>query len=320
MPDMLKRALLSIDGGGIRGIIPLCALIELEKQIGMPARQVFSMMAGTSTGSIIAGGLATGVSAEKMLELYQALGEQVFRFDLLSFTVELGSYRYRIQPLADLLLHYIGDMTLNQLPIDIMIAATRVSDGKPWYFVRDNPANAGTTGKLRLVDCMTASAAAPTYFEPYDVPGIGTCVDGGVGFAGNPLYQACVEAFYYTPTGVYVPADTSVISLGTGHFPPAAAPTNLVEWVAWVVGELLHLPADQQTELVLRHFQTAGTTRINPPLPRAIGMDDVQSIPDLIQIGRELASHLDWHAILAGQQALQPKKILAERNQEQVGK
>jgi Patatin-like phospholipase len=315
MAAMVKRALLSIDGGGIRGIIPLCALIELEKQIGKPARQIFSMMAGTSTGSIIAGGLAMGSSAEKLLELYQSLAQEVFRFDLLSFTVELGSYRYRIQPLADLLQRYLGDITLNQLPIDIMIPATRVSDGKPWYFVRDTQNNAGTTGKLHLVDCMTASAAAPTYFEPYDVPGIGVCVDGGLGIAGNPIYQACVEAFYYTPSGVYVPAETTVISLGTGHFPPAAAPKNLIEWVSWVVGELLHVPADQQTELVLRHFQTAGTTRINPQLPRAIGMDDVTGIPDLIKIGQELASHLDWQAILAGQMAIQPKPVHSTRDQ-----
>jgi hypothetical protein len=304
---MSKRSLLTIDGGGIRGIVPLCAIIELEKQLGKPAREVFSFFAGTSTGAIISGALAHGLSAEKLLELYQCLASEVFRFDVLSFALDLGSFRYRIKPLADLLHRYIGDVTLNGLPVDIMISATRVSDGKPWYFVRDNPANAGTAGKLRLVDCMTASAAAPTYFEPYDVPGIGVCVDGGVGIAGNPIYQACVEAFYYNPPDVYVPVDTAVISLGTGLMSSPAAPHNLIDWVNWVVGEFQVIPAGQQTELVLRHFQTAVTTRINPALPRNISLDDIGAVDELIRIGKEFAATLDWDAILAGQLALKAK-------------
>ncbi len=304
---MSKRAMLTIDGGGIRGIIPLCAIIELEKQLGKPAREVFSLFAGTSTGAIISGGLACGLSAEKMLGLYQSLASEVFRFDMLSFALDLGSFRYRNKPLADLVHRYIGDVTLNELPVDIMVSATRIADGKPWYFVRDNPANAGTTGKLRLVDCVTASAAAPTYFEPYDVPGIGVCVDGGVGIAGNPIYQACVEAFYYSPAGAYVPGDTAIVSLGTGLMSSPAMPHNLIDWVTWVVGEFQEIPASQQTELVLRHFATTATTRINPPLPYNIAMDDIAAVNELIRVGKEYASTLDWNAILAEKMTLKAK-------------
>ncbi|MCL4506274.1 MAG: patatin-like phospholipase family protein [Chloroflexi bacterium] len=310
---MPKRALLTIDGGGIRGILPLCALIELEKQLQKPARDVFALMAGTSTGAIICGGLARGLSAQKLLELYQKLGHEVFRFDLVSFALDLGSFRYRIKPVFDLLQRYLGDAILNELPVDIMVSATRVSDGKPWYFVRDNPSNSGSTGSLRLVDCITASVAAPTYFEPYEVPGIGVCVDGGVGIAGNPVYQACVEAFYYTPASTYAPADTYVVSLGTGVMPNGGMPHNLIDWVNWVVGEFQDIPAEQQTELVMRHFQTAGTTRINPPLPRNIAMDDSSAVDELIRIGREFAAHLNWKAILEGQMALPPRRPLWQR-------
>ncbi|HEY3342974.1 MAG TPA: patatin-like phospholipase family protein [Anaerolineae bacterium] len=301
---MHKHALLSIDGGGIRGIIPLCALAEMERQLGKRSREVFSFIAGTSTGAIITGGLASGMSAESLLNLYQQLATQAFRFDLPGFICSLGSFRYRSKPLAKLMTTYFKDVTLNSLPVDVLISATCVADGKPWYFVRDNPCNAGLTGKVKLVDCATASAAAPTFFEPYSVPDIGPCVDGGIGIAGNPVYQTCVEAFYYMPAGTYIPAETLVVSLGTGYTPTAAAPHNLVNWVEWVVGELLALPADQQTQLVLRHFQTAGTTRVNPPLPRDIGMDDVSAVADLVKIGRALAATLDWNAILSGKLAL----------------
>ena len=64
-----------------------------------------------------------------------------------------------------------------------------------------------------------ASAAAPTYFKPWTVTIGGQptgLVDGGVGVTGNPVYQACVEAFYYD---TFDPADTLVVSLGTGFFP-----------------------------------------------------------------------------------------------------
>ncbi len=311
---MHKRALLSIDGGGIRGILPLCALAELERQLGRKSREVFSFIAGTSTGAIITGGLAAGLSAEQMLQLYQEMGTRVFRFDLLGFVCSLGSFRYRSKPLAELLHTYMGDISLNNLPVDVMISATRVSDGKPWYFVRDYPSNASITGKTMLVDCVAGSAAAPTYFEPYDIPGVGRCVDGGVGIAGNPIYQACVEAFYYTPSGSYVPADTLVVSLGTGYTPSPAAPHNLINWVEWVVGELLAIPAEQQTQIVLRHFQTAGTTRINPPLPRDIGMDDAGAIPELIKIGRALAATLNWNDILTGKLSIRPQAAMARAN------
>ena len=78
---MAKKALLAIDGGGIRGIIPLCALLELEKQTGKPARETFSFISGTSTGAIITGGLAVGMPVTQLLDMYQQLGPQVFRKD-----------------------------------------------------------------------------------------------------------------------------------------------------------------------------------------------------------------------------------------------
>jgi uncharacterized protein len=312
---MARKYLLSIDGGGIRGVIPLCALIELETQLRKPAREVFSFMSGTSTGAIICAGLAQGVSAAKCLELYQKLGNEVFKFDLLGFIASLGSYKYRSKALHDKLVQTLGDPVLNELPIDIMLTAMRVRDGRPFYFVRDNPANAQTTGKLRLSDCVTASSAAPTFFDPWDVPGIGPSIDGGVTIAGNPCYQTCVEAFDYTPSGTYLPGGTSVVALGTGFYHTHAKPNNLLDWVRFIIGQLLEEPADQQTQLVQRHYQPQGTRifRWNPQLPKEIGMDDVGQINTLIAIGKEAATTLDWHKILADEAQesyrVAPKKL-----------
>jgi hypothetical protein len=297
---MARKRILAIDGGGIRGIIPLCALIELEKQLEQPARDVFSFMAGTSTGAIISGGLAMGLSAERCLEIYTTLGDRAFKANPLDWILSLGSFKYRTQPLVALLKEFLGNPILNDIPTDLLLTAMRVSDGKPFYFVKDNPSNEKLTGKLRLVDCIAASAAAPTFFEAWNVPGIGACVDGGVGIAGNPAYQACVEAFDYMPANKFLVAETTVVSLGTGFFKKVNKPSNLVEWVQWIIGELLDEPSEQQTALIRRHFVPRGShlVRLNVAMPQDIGMDDIGAIPRLVEIGKAAAAKLDWHALL----------------------
>lgn len=299
---MSRKNLLSIDGGGIRGVITLCALVELEAQIKKPCREVFSYMSGTSTGAIIVAGLAKGLSALEILEIYKKLGADVFRFDLLGFLFSLGSFRYRSKPLHDKLVEFLGDPVLNDLPIDVMFTSMRVRDGRPFYFVKDSPGNLKNTGQLRLSDCVTASASAPTFFEPWDVPGIGECVDGGLTIAGNPCYQMCVEAFDYSAPGAYMPASSNVIALGTGFYDaPRGRPGSLIGWLRFVLGQLLNEPSEQQTQLVQRHFvpQGARIFRWNPALPRDIDLDKVDEIPVLLALGKDAAAELDWHKILS---------------------
>jgi patatin-like phospholipase/acyl hydrolase len=209
----MAKLILSIDGGGIRGIIPACMLIELERQTGKPAREIFSFVSGTSTGAVIAGAIAAGVPATRLLNLYLTRAEEVFARPpwplYLAKRFALG-YMYSSSRLRRFLAEEAGAASgwrLQDSPIDIMVTAKRVDDGVPWYFVKDQPGNSGRTGKLSLMDCVTASAVAPTYFQPWtvleaDPPAgerpVGTLTDGGVGVAGNPCYQACVEAFEYT--------------------------------------------------------------------------------------------------------------------------
>ena len=297
---MNRKRILSIDGGGIRGIIPLCALVELEKQLGTPAREFFSFMSGTSTGAIISAGLALGLSAEQCLKIYTELGERAFHRNPLDWVISLGAFKYRMTPMVKLLKEFLGNPLMNEVPIDVMFTAMRVHDGKPFFFVKDNSANEKLTGKLRLVDCVAASAAAPTFFEPWTVPGIGVCVDGGVGIAGNPCYQSCVEAFEYMPAGKYPVAETTVVALGAGFYKTESNPLSLIDWVQWIVGELLEEPAAQQSQLVERHYVPQGLhfVRLNVQMPQEIGMDDIGAIPRLVEIGKAAAAKLDWNKLL----------------------
>ena len=298
------RRILTIDGGGIRGIIPATLLAALEAATGRPVRETFDFVAGTSTGAVIAAGVAAGIPAERLAALYAERSPEVFRRIPIVSAVRrvLRGDLYDTHRLHALIREELGpearDWRLNDAPIDLLITAKRLEDGMPWYFVRDTPANSGRAGAFRLADVVTASAAAPTYFQPWTIDGVGELIDGGIGVAGNPVYQACVEAFDYTDR--YEPSSTLVVSLGTGRFPERARPSWLWPWLGWLLSELLRSPAEQQTELVQRHWPETAFHRIDVELQRDIGLDAVDRVDELRAIGARLASTVDWTALLEG--------------------
>jgi predicted acylesterase/phospholipase RssA len=298
------RRILSIDGGGVRGIIPAVLLASLERSTGRLTRETFDLVAGTSTGAVLAAGIAAGIPADRLVTLYAVRSPEVFR----SVPLVSGLRRlltgtiYDTARLHSLIRDELGaearDWRLNDAPIDLLITAKRLVDGMPWYFVRDTPANSCRAGGFGLADAVTASAAAPTYFRPWPIAPIGELIDGGIGVAGNPVYQACVEAFDYTHA--YQRGDTLVVSLGTGKLLRRERPAWLWPWLGWLLAELLRSPAEQQTELVHRHYPDVPFYRLDLELEREIGLDAVDRIDDLRTIGDRLAAGADWPAILEG--------------------
>lgn len=320
---MAHKYLLSIDGGGIRGIIPACLLVKLEQTTGKLTRDVFSFLAGTSTGALITAAVAAGVPATRIRDLYLNRTREIFKHGPFSIIKRISSgSMYSTKTLHDVIAQELGlasGWKLNDSPVDLLITAKRVPDGMPWYFVRDDPNNSGCTGRLNLVDCATASAAAPTYFEPWTMPEdsplpptcqrVGTLIDGGVGVTGNPVYQACVEAFYYASG--YDPDETTTVSLGTGRYVSKDQPTWIWSWLNWVLAQLLESPGEQQTEITQRQFPTMPFYRIDMELKEDIPLDDVGSVEKLRQIGEQLAATVDWEVILAGGDA--PSRIRAKK-------
>jgi uncharacterized protein len=311
---MARKYLLSIDGGGIRGILPACALAKLEADTGRLSREIFSFVAGTSTGALLSAAVAAGIPATRLVDIYVRRGREIFSPRSPWNTVKrvATGAMYSTATLHRVLSEEFGaasQWTINDSPVDLLLTAKGI-DGTPWYFVKDKPVNSCATGRLGLIDCATASAAAPTYFDAWKFPsgaGVGTVVDGGVGVTGNPVYQACVEAFYYT--GEYNPSETTVVSVGTGRFGSGATePRTLWGWLNWVLNELLRSPDQQQTEIVRRHFPDLLFYRLDPDIPKldpgfkkAIDMDDVGGIPKLIEYGNAFAAGIDWKAILEGE-------------------
>jgi hypothetical protein len=295
--------LLSIRGGGIRGIIPCCCLMKLESQLGGLTRDHVDYCAGTSTGALLAAGVAAGVPAAALLKVYTDRSREVFTpSGLLADAKRVArGFMYDPQRLHDVLVDVFGlaaSWKINDSPVGMMISATAMN-GHNWFFVKDTLKNNATTGAVRLVDAAVASACAPTYFDHWRIDGImgqSICFfDGGAGGTANPVYQACVEAFEYD---CFTPAETRVVALGTGYFPASVdPPSGLLKTIGWTASTLVDCSEDWAGEAVKR--QWPGVMQdFNPLLPRAMDEADLSAIPALVEIGHKMAGNMDWRKIL----------------------
>ncbi len=314
----MKR-ILSIDGGGVRGIIPLACLVRLEAKEAKPSREIFDFVAGTSTGALIAAGIAVGISARGLLALYRKLANKAFeRLPWWQILLNGGNHRYNNEFIDQTLVQVGADLPLNSLPIDVMITGKNTETGRTDFFVRDNSGNAERWGTMSLKDAVLASIAAPTYFPAHTAQVLGeehTWVDGGVGVAGNPCYQAAVEALFYTD-GDYQPGDLQMLSFGTGSAPHPIDPqrANAIAWAGWVRSELLEDSADWQTYVTRREYGMSDRVdfrryqldlaedvmsylgvEVPPGTDLAdIGMDAVWAVDLLESIGRAFAARIDF--------------------------
>jgi hypothetical protein len=315
------KTILSIDGGGVRGIIPLACLVRLEAQTGKSSRELFDFVAGTSTGAIIAAGIALGLSARGLLAMYREMAREAFqKLPWWQILWNGGNHRYSNAFIFETLDQIGADTPLNDLPIDIMITAKNTITNRTDFFVRDSPGNSCRWGRLLLKDAVLASIAAPTYFPAHRVTLNGeehVWVDGGVGVAGNPCYQAAVEALCYS-AGQYTPGETRMLSFGTGRRPHPidAERANVLQWGFWVLSEVLEDSADWQTYITRREYGVPERIdfrryqldlapdvmeELGVEIPEGvdvteIGMDAVWAVALLEQIGRAFANSIDFDA------------------------
>ena len=194
---------LAIDGGGIRGLIPALVLAELERRCGRPIARLFDLVAGTSSGAILACALTRpdAMPAAQAAARYEREGPEVFDRSLLKRISSLGGLideRYDARGLVASLRRHLGDTRLAQATTGLLITAYDL-EARQALLLR-------ASDEMSMVDAAHASSAAPTYFEPVRV-GARTLVDGGV-FAVNPAVLAYAEA------GGEIDV---LVSLGTGQ-------------------------------------------------------------------------------------------------------
>jgi hypothetical protein len=226
------KRILSLDGGGIRGRITLGILKQIEAQVGAPLSDYFDLIGGTSTGSIIAAGLALGWNVDRLISLYDELGSSVFDRSLFRYGIWWA--KFASAPLEEALEAHFGDIRLgsNSLKTGLAIVAKRLDSNSPWPFHNhprgryygDPPSGKNWTPNKNylLRQLVRASVAAPSYFDPelirITVNEEGAFVDGGVSPHNNPTLQLVLMAtlhgcVFRWPLGL---DRLSVVSVGTG--------------------------------------------------------------------------------------------------------
>lgn len=198
------RRILAIDGGGIRGTFPAAFLANIEKDLPHPIGSYFDLIAGTSTGGIIAIGLALGMRAEELLELYETKGPAIFGQTVGGITGWLAKRRrhgkwlfrgpkYDSMPLRQALDDVLGQRRLGEARTRLLIPAWHPQTQDVYVFKTAHHPRFKTDYKELAVDAAMATAAAPTYFREHITANDVGLVDGGL-WANNPTGIAVVEA------------------------------------------------------------------------------------------------------------------------------
>lgn len=248
---------LSIDGGGIRGIIPAVVLTELERRTGRRVADLFDLIAGTSTGGILAAALtvrdeAGGLrwTAEELIDLYVSEGPEIFSQSLIDKILNplgLLDERYDDKALERAINRYIGDARLTELATDVLLTAYD-TEGRTPFFFKSHVAAGAPSWNHRVSDAVRATVAAPTYFEPHLLTTAMqrySLVDGGV-FANNPAMSAYAEADRIAPG-----RPVRLVSLGTGSLNRCYPYEDVKGWgvVEWI-RPLIAVVFDGQSDAV----------------------------------------------------------------------
>jgi uncharacterized protein len=224
---MLKPLkVLSIDGGGIRGVIPAMVLATIESLTGKPVAELFDLIAGTSTGGILALALAkpdprgrAQYSAADVVSLYEKHGRHIFHEPAFAKILSFGNLldeRYPSEGIEAVLDEYFGETPFSDALIDVLITSYETERRFPFFF-KSRSARRKAAYDFPMKAVARATSAAPTYFEPLKLATGGvheyySLIDGGV-YANNPALCGYVETKTFYPEL----EDVLIVSLGTGE-------------------------------------------------------------------------------------------------------
>lgn len=302
------KKILTLDGGGIRGMITVEVLAEIESLLRKRLKRgadfvladYFDFVAGTSTGAIIATCISIGMKVADIREFYLKSGEEMF--DKASLLKRLH-YKYADEKLAARMQQVFGKDTKlgsDKLRTVLMMVMRNASTDSPWLVCNNPQAKYNARShpdcnlEIPLWQLVRASTAAPVYFPP-EVVKMGkrqfVFVDGGITMYNNPAFQSFLMATV-EPYRMKWPAGEDkllVISVGTGTSPQANADLrpeqmNLIYNASSIPSALMYAALNEQ-DLLCRVF---GRCMSGDPLDREVG--------DLIGAKGPLAQRLFTYA------------------------
>lgn len=320
---MKKVRILSIDGGGIRGILPGVILLEIEKKLktetgNQEARiaDYFDFLAGTSTGGILSlAYLIPGknnrpkFTADDAVNLYLERGDEIFDISFWQKVRSAGGIideKYQADNLEETLQDNFGETYLNELIKPCIITSYDIRNGKPHFFKQHKSSN--DIFNFKVKDVARATSAAPTYFETARVKNISgspfPLIDGGV-FANNPAMVAYSEARTMDFGEIKKPAakDMMILSIGTGSTSKQYAYKSAKDWgLAQWVKPLIEIMMSASSQTVHYHlkqiFDTLSTDlksnyyRLEPQVISADAEMDNASIANMKKLKEDALSYL----------------------------
>jgi patatin-like phospholipase/acyl hydrolase len=314
---------LSLDGGGIRGAFGTALIARYEEKLGGPISDQFDLIAGTSTGAIIAASLANGMPAQKIVDFYNERGPQIFtprephtpmgwvkwfypaarRIVNKRFGVNFDDFfRARFCPhvLNDSFVAGFGDLTIGEVRgARLIVPTVDLSNGQTHVFRTPHLPEQTTDTDVKIKDILIAATAAPTYFPHKTMPDGNSYADGGL-YAVNPAMLAFAEAMKIrqfckreTCDPRYDTGDIEIISIGTGvskfSLEPPGSDAGQLFWASHVADVMGHSQT-HGLEAPLQFVLGNRYKRINFELPDATWkLDAIEYIPRLFEIGREVA-------------------------------
>ncbi len=309
------RKMLSLDGGGIRGVLTLEILLELEQQLKAALQKddafrlsdFFDYIGGTSTGAIIAAGLSMGMSVQDLLNFYEEKGEAMFDK---AFLLKRVKYFYNDGPLLKELKNTFGagdiDLKTGIFKSLLLVVTMNRSTDSPWP-ISNNP-NAKYNQADRL-DCnlriplyqlVRASTAAPAYFraetlqwDPTNPEKTFVFVDGGVTPYNNPsflMYRMATQQPYGLSwkTGE---KEMLIVSVGTGSAPSPGAYNNLINTITELPNNLMYaMQVDQDI-----NCRTVGRCVFGAPIDRELGdMIPLDSNDKMLSLDSDAERHFSY--------------------------
>lgn len=276
------KRILSLDGGGVRGVIAVAFLERIEAILSGQARQgarlsdSFDLIGGTSTGAIIATGLALGKTTTELKDIYQRLAPRAFRRS--RFRIPFLQPKFDVAGLRREISAIVGDETLDstELRTGLGIVAKRADTASLWIVANnprapywDDPRDGNFIGnrQYKLANLLRASTAAPTYFEPESIPILekvrGLFIDGGVSPHNNPALALFMMA-RLAPYGLCWdtgPDKLTIVSIGTGGYRDRLNAASLGRMKNITIAlHALRTIIDDSSGLVLALMQWLGTS------------------------------------------------------------
>jgi uncharacterized protein len=310
-----QRKILALDGGGIRGVLTLEILLELEKQLKSALKKddtfrlsdYFDYIGGTSTGAIIAAGLSLGMSVGNLLDFYEKKGEAMFDK---SFLLKRVKYFYNDGPLLKELKNTFGagdiDLKSGVFKTLLLVVTMNRSTDSPWpisnnplakYNAQERP---DCNLRIPLYQLVRASTAAPAYFrpetlqwDPKDAEKTFVFVDGGVTPYNNPaflMYRMATQKPYGLnwQTGE---KKLLIVSVGTGSAPSPGAYNNLLDTLKELPNNLMYaMQVDQDI-----NCRTVGRCIFGAHIDREIGnLTPLDEKGNVLELNSDASRHFSY--------------------------